>query len=502
MTGAVDVGPSPSHLAADGRTLWITNADGRSVSRVDLDIRSVRQTVTVGSGPAGVALAAGAVWVANSRDGTVSRIDLNTNTVVQRIHVGTNPTGVAAGAGAIWVANSGEQTITRIDPRSGRATTIDVHAEPTEIAVGRRRGLDHERRRNRTVSQLDPRSGHVVQMIPVGGGPSAIAVGHGAVWVANSLDGTVSRIAPSTGVVARRSRSATGRTQSPSGAMACGSAEQFGGVVDRIDPATNRVAERIPVRQSPEPASLVAGGTLWVGARAADAAHRGGTLRVLGGPEGFDFLDPASPTRRHRGPCSRDDRRRPHRVQRAAGRDGTQIVPDLAVTLPRPQDGGRTYRFVLRTGIHYSTGGVVRARDVRPSFERLWKIPTVREVDLTRARVLRGHRRCRALHEDAADVRPLARHRHRSRRRLGRHLPPHPRGPRVPPQALAGLRLHPARRHAATARPTSGPCRRPARTWWPAIDATTCSCWSATRIPRVVAGRSARRLSRSDRTAP
>jgi peptide/nickel transport system substrate-binding protein len=61
-------------------------------------------------------------------------------------------------------------------------------------------------------------------------------------------------------------------------------------------------------------------------------------------------------------------------VQHVAGRDGTQIVPDLAVTLPTPQDGGRTYRFVLRPGIRYSTGGVVRARDVRYSFERLWKV--------------------------------------------------------------------------------------------------------------------------------
>ena len=50
-------------------------------------------------------------------------------------------------------------------------------------------------------------------------------------------------------------------------------------------------------------------------------------------------------------------------------------MPDLAVTLPTPRDGGRTYRFVLRPGIGYSTGGVVRARDVRASFERLWKLP-------------------------------------------------------------------------------------------------------------------------------
>ena len=123
----------------------------------------------------------------------------------------------------------------------------------------------------------------------------------------------------------------------------------------------------------------LAGGTLWVGLRGSGAAHRGGTLRVLGGPEGFDFLDPALTyaTASMRFVAMTGDGL--ITVQRAAGRDGTQIVPDLAVTLPRPQDGGRTYRFVLRSGIRYSTGGVVRARDVRPSFERLWKLPPFRK---------------------------------------------------------------------------------------------------------------------------
>jgi YVTN family beta-propeller protein len=378
VTHAVDVGSSPSHLAADGRTLWVTDADGHSVSRVDLDDRTVGQTVPVGSGPAGLAVAAGAVWVANSRDGTVSRIDRNTNTVVQRIPVGTNPTGVAAGAGAVWVANSGEQTISRIDPRSGRATTIDVHAEPTELAVGAG-AVWMTSSSTRTVSQLDPRSGRVVDVIQVGGGPSGIAVGHGAVWVANTLDGTVSRIDPATTVVTETSAVGNGPNAVAVGRDGVWISEQFGGVVDRIDPDTNRVVKRIAVGNRPTGLAL-AGGRLWVGARASGAAHRGGTLRVLGGAEAFDFLDAALAYSTGSWPFVTMTGDGLTAVQRAAGRDGTQIVPDLAVTLPRPQDGGRSYRFVLRPGIHYSTGAVVRARDVRPSFERLWKLQPFRKL--------------------------------------------------------------------------------------------------------------------------
>ena len=42
-----------------------------------------------------------------------------------------------------------------------------------------------------------------------------------------------------------------------------------------------------------------------------------------------------------------------------------QIVPDLAVSVPTPTDGGTTYRFQLRRGIRYSNGAVVSPADVR-----------------------------------------------------------------------------------------------------------------------------------------
>ena len=54
----------------------------------------------------------------------------------------------------------------------------------------------------------------------------------------------------------------------------------------------------------------------------------------------------------------------------ASGPAGAQLVPDLATSLPTPTDGGRTYTFLLRSGIRYSTGKPVRATDFRSTFER------------------------------------------------------------------------------------------------------------------------------------
>jgi YVTN family beta-propeller protein len=46
------------------------------------------------------------------------------------------------------------------------------------------------------VVPVDPADGTVLGPVPVGRGVAGVAVGAGAVWVANALDGTVSRIDP------------------------------------------------------------------------------------------------------------------------------------------------------------------------------------------------------------------------------------------------------------------------------------------------------------------
>ena len=60
--------------------------------------------------------------------------------------------------------------------------------------------------------------------------------------------------------------------------------------------------------------------------------------------------------------------------KRAAGTEGTKIVPDLAESIPKPTDGGKTYTFTLRPGIKFSNGQTLTGQDVKATFERLFKI--------------------------------------------------------------------------------------------------------------------------------
>jgi peptide/nickel transport system substrate-binding protein len=61
--------------------------------------------------------------------------------------------------------------------------------------------------------------------------------------------------------------------------------------------------------------------------------------------------------------------------KRTGGPDGNTLVPDLATSIPNPTDGGRTYVFTVRNGIHYSTGAVVKPSDFVTTIERQFTVP-------------------------------------------------------------------------------------------------------------------------------
>jgi len=88
-------------------------------------------------------------------------------------------------------------TLRTSNQRSGRTLSrIDPNAAPSAAALGFGSSWLAYREANLVV-RVD--SSGATTSIPVGRGPSAIAVGRRAVWVANAIDGTVESIDPATG---------------------------------------------------------------------------------------------------------------------------------------------------------------------------------------------------------------------------------------------------------------------------------------------------------------
>ncbi len=360
------IGMAPDAIATGAGAIWITAAGENSVLRLEGKTLGVRQTIPVGNGPSGVAVGGGAVWVANGLDGTVSRIDPRANKVVQTTQVGSGPAAIAYGLGSVWVANRSDQTVSRIDPRSGNVVeTLAAGTDAAAIAAGEGAVWVVDQARGR-VARVAPAP---VLTVNVGNGPSAIALGKGSVWVANTLDSTVSRIDPRSNRVVATIPVGSGPSSLAVADDGVWVADAYDDTLERIRPQTNHVDRTIRLHQRPV-ATATRAGSVFVAVGASPTSHRGGTLIIANSDFGKDRLDPASTysypgwatmLMTHDGLTT---------FRRIGGVEGTQVVPDLAADLPTPTNGGRTYTFRLRHGIHYSNGALVRPEDFRRALER------------------------------------------------------------------------------------------------------------------------------------
>jgi YVTN family beta-propeller protein len=90
--------------------------------------------------------------------------------------------------------------------------------------------------------------------IPVGRQPSAMAVGHGALWVANQGDGTLSRVDLATDRVVATvpvGDAADVVAAGPDAVWVGGWSRRAGNTVSRADPLTNRVVATVPLASEP-----------------------------------------------------------------------------------------------------------------------------------------------------------------------------------------------------------------------------------------------------------
>jgi YVTN family beta-propeller protein len=219
----------------------------------------------------------------------------------------------------------------------------------------------------------------VLKRIHVGDGPTALVFDHGALWVANGLDATVSRIDPATGAMVATVAVGSGPTAVTSAGGSVWVADQYSGTVSRIDPADNRVAASVDLAGAPT-SLTVTGDRVWAGVSASTGSHRGGTLTIVA-PGALtsssisnETIDPAFYTGADNPQFSGLAYDALVTFQQTPGADGLRLVPDLALSIPKPADDDRTYAFRIRPGIRYSDGQRLRAGDFRRGIERLFRL--------------------------------------------------------------------------------------------------------------------------------
>ncbi|HEY2161842.1 MAG TPA: ABC transporter substrate-binding protein, partial [Solirubrobacteraceae bacterium] len=375
-SGAIALGAVATRITAGLGADWATSYDNGTLLRISPRDDAIVQTVRVGVGASGVATDAGDVWVADTLEDRVTRVSAATDQVIQQIPVGNGPSDVAAGAGAVWVANRGSGTVSRIDPLTGSVLGVTpVGTSPAGLAVGdgavwvALSGAD-------AVAQLNPQTGQLQQTIPVGSGPSAVTVGRAGVWVANELDSTVSLIDPSNdSVVLTRAVQGAPDALAPTGngVWIAGSAPQL----TLLSAAGQTRTLTIP---SPTAALAASSGRLLVAVRGTGVAHRGGTL-IVRVSDPLPDIDPSAC-------CSVPPNMTALSYDALLAfskspESPDTLVPDLALSIPRPEDGGLSYTFHLRPGLRYWNGTPVRASDFLRGLERAAQASSTWDAYLT-----------------------------------------------------------------------------------------------------------------------
>ena len=366
---SVSLAGAGATTGADG-SLWVAEPSQSLVLRVDPTRRSIVDRVQLSGTPGALAAGRDALWVATTQPGAVERIDYQTDTVTQSMRLGVNPVAIAVAGDELWLADSSDESLIELNPATREAlTTVTLASHPSSFVIrgGTAWVVSHD---DGTLTQVDLRTGAPVATTNVGVGASGVTLAGGGVWISNDLAGTATRIDPAT--LAETATISTG-----SGAVAIAAADasvwvanRYSQTLTRLDDTTGRIEKRIATAGGPV-ALAESGGRVWA-AMEPVVAHRGGKLVLLAqGP--FTSADPAieyevPPLQYHA--LAYDAL---VTFDHTGGPAGLQIVPDLAMAVPAPSDGGRTYALRLRPGILYSNGLTVHADDFRRSFERLFR---------------------------------------------------------------------------------------------------------------------------------
>lgn len=378
LVAATPLAGAPGGLSGGAGSVWVADAGASAVERIDPGSAQEVDQILVGGEPGSIASGGGAIWVASSVGATITRIDPATESVTQTIALpGSDASAVAFAGGAVWVADSVARELFEIDPGTGslrRTLSLDLQPSAVATAAGALWVAGYD---DATVEEIDPASGQIIARVHVGNGPAALAAQSGSLWVANSLDATVSRIDLATRSVAATIPVGSGPTALASAAGSVWVANQYSDDISRINPRNNRVTGSVEVDGAPTSLAVLTT-RLWVGVAADSGSHRGGTLVIdsltSNGVMNVVSIDPAFYSYANNPQFTGLEYDLLVTFQQSPGSDGLRLVPDLALSVPMPADGGTTYTFRLRPGIRYSDGQPLRAGDFRRGFERLFRV--------------------------------------------------------------------------------------------------------------------------------
>ena len=210
---------APDALAPDGNSLWVAGRRGTGGGEPGEDVVLVRigeaadspaEVHRSGDGYAVAAADGAGVWLGANDSTTLEYIDRDRGAITATVCCGVTPEALAAQPGALWVVERYDQVVTRVDASTGRVThsipfgapippgrASTIHRPLSAAALGAGALWVSDAIEGK-LWRFDPVDQSVEATIATGVGARGLAVTSRAVWVANDNAGTVSRIDPQT----------------------------------------------------------------------------------------------------------------------------------------------------------------------------------------------------------------------------------------------------------------------------------------------------------------
>jgi YVTN family beta-propeller protein len=283
VVDAVPVGDGPGPIAAGGDSVWVVNLSDRTLMKIDAAGRSVIAStgLPVGTGRLSptllLAIAPGDVWV-HACHLELFRVDPATARIVQELEVFREigfffpfSCAVAAGAESVWtpIDEPSSQLLRVAAPEEEPATIAERFPLPAGYRSAMTLGAGSvwiADTREGIVRRIDPATGDVVATIRSDPGLNAMVFGHGSVWVTNDREDSVLRIRPSTNSVVRAISVGAAPSALAVGPDAIWVANSGDGTVSRVDPSTSAVTDTIRLGHRPLGVA-VGNGLVWVTVR-------------------------------------------------------------------------------------------------------------------------------------------------------------------------------------------------------------------------------------------
>jgi serine/threonine-protein kinase len=273
-----DVGGAPCGIADADGSVWVSDASGAQLLRIDPDTGDSEVTTKLDDTPCEITVAYGSLWVV-TQSGYVYSVDPATGEQIARVRVGATSYQVMSTPGAIWVSNRGDSTLTKVDPKTNKPVdtvpTPGVQPGGMVFASGSLWIGDDTSSSNHLL-RMNLDSGELTKVRSGGARPAYLAEVDGDVWVSNYGDGTVSHIDGRSGRLVATVETGTSPVNlkpGPPGTSEVWVPDDLDNTVTRVDARSDQVIHTYQLEGGPAVVRAV-GDDIWVTLFAAGALAR------------------------------------------------------------------------------------------------------------------------------------------------------------------------------------------------------------------------------------